>query len=151
MLAKRNFTQWKTDMIFFDNVQTCPTPNYYVQKMFSANQGDRYYSNIVNLNSKDSTLASSCVTDGKTGDIIIKLVNAATEPKATKIDLNSFQKFLPKAELTILAGPASAENTFDNPKQIMPVVSAIQVAKTFNYTIPAMSLTVIRIKTNNTY
>jgi alpha-N-arabinofuranosidase len=151
MLAKRNFTQWKTDMIFFDNVQTCPTPNYHVQKMFSANQGDRYYSNIVNLNSKDSTLASSCVTDGKSGDIIIKLVNAGTEPKATKIDLNRFQKFLPTAELTILAGPASAENTFDNPKQIMPVVSAIQVAKTFNYTIPAMSLTVIRIKTNNTY
>lgn len=28
MLAKKGFTQWKTDMIFFDNVHICPTPNY---------------------------------------------------------------------------------------------------------------------------
>jgi len=37
LFAKNNFTQWKTDMIFFDNVKVSPTPNYYVQKMFAAN------------------------------------------------------------------------------------------------------------------
>jgi alpha-L-arabinofuranosidase len=32
LLAKKDFTQWTTDMIFFDNTKICLTPNYYVQK-----------------------------------------------------------------------------------------------------------------------
>jgi len=42
LFAKTNFTQWKTDMIFFDNSGYYLTPNYHVQKMFSVNSGDYY-------------------------------------------------------------------------------------------------------------
>lgn len=147
MLAKRNFTQWKTDMIFFDNVKICPTPNYYVQKMFSANGGDSYYSNIIASNPKDSIVATSCVQDNKTGDIILKFVNAGKESKNTKVNLGDFKKFFPEAEQTRLTADADAENTFANPQQVIPVTSTLKVAKSFDYTVPAMSLTVIRIKT----
>ncbi len=34
LFAKNNFTQWKTDMIFFDNSGYYLTPNYYAQKCF---------------------------------------------------------------------------------------------------------------------
>ena len=34
LFAKKNHTQWKTDMIFFDNSNLCLTPNYHVQRMF---------------------------------------------------------------------------------------------------------------------
>jgi hypothetical protein len=33
------------------------------------------------------TLAASCVQDGMTGDVILKLVNAVSEPKPVRIDL----------------------------------------------------------------
>ena len=62
-------------MIFFDNVNICPTPNYYVQKMFSANQGDFYFDKVISKDKKDTTLAASCVQDSKTGDVILKMVN----------------------------------------------------------------------------
>jgi alpha-L-arabinofuranosidase len=72
LLAKKDFTQWKTDMIFFDNKELCLTPNFYVQKMFMTNQGDYYYDKVVFKDEEDSTLAGSCVKDNETGDIILK-------------------------------------------------------------------------------
>jgi hypothetical protein len=51
-----------------------------VQQLFSTNQDNIYYSNIVSFTGKtglrDSALAASCVKDSQTGDIILKLVNA---------------------------------------------------------------------------
>ncbi|MBP7510231.1 MAG: alpha-L-arabinofuranosidase, partial [Prolixibacteraceae bacterium] len=149
LLAKKNFTQWKTDMIFFDNVNLCPTPNYFVQKMFMNNQGDLYFEKIITKDTKDSTLAASCVVDTSTGDIILKMVNAGNEGKNMKVDLSRFVKFNPIAEMTLLKGSADAENTFENKQNVKPETSVFNIDKKFNYSAPAMSLTVIRIKTRN--
>ena len=120
LLAKKGFTQWKTDMIYFDNVKICPSVNYYVQKMFSTNQGDLYFDNIISKEAKDSTLAASCVKDSKTGDIILKMVNVGHEPKIMKINLSGFKNIVPDAEKTVLTGKAEAENTFENSKSVVP-------------------------------
>lgn len=40
LFAKRNYTQWGTDAIFFDNTSAYGTVNYYVQKLFMKNTGD---------------------------------------------------------------------------------------------------------------
>ena len=147
LLAKKDFTQWTTDMIFFDNTHICLTPNYYVQKMFMNNQGDFYYNDVISKNEKDSTLAASCVRDRKTGDIILKFVNASIEKKSMNINLGRFKKIIPEADLTVLSGNANDENTFQNPQNVIPVKSTYKVNKNFNYEVPPMSLTVIRIKT----
>jgi alpha-L-arabinofuranosidase len=147
LLAKNNFTQWKTDMIFFDNVKVSPTPNYYVQKMFSANAGDMYFGNVVSKDNKDSALAASCVQDSKTGDIILKLVNFGTETKTMKVDLSGFRKINAEAEQTTLAGKPDAENNLENPGNIIPLTAGFKALKKFDYPCLPMSLTVIRIKT----
>jgi alpha-N-arabinofuranosidase len=147
LLAKRNHTQWKTDMIFFDNNLVCLTPNYHVQKIFSLNQGDVYFDKIVNLDSNDTTAAASCVQDNETGDIILKLVNAGKESQAMKVNLKGFKRIVSKAHLTLLAGDPEAENTLEKPEVIVPTTSNFQASKSFSYHAPAMSLTVIRMKT----
>ena len=147
MLAKKNFTQWKTDMIFFDNTKIYPTVNYYVQKMFMTNQGDYYFDNVISKDEKDTVLAGSCVKDSKTGDVILKLVNAGKEPKKMQIDLSDFKNIMSEAEQTVLAGNADAEDTFENPQNVIPVKSTINVKTIFEYETPAISLTVIRIAT----
>jgi alpha-N-arabinofuranosidase len=146
LLAKSNFTQWKTDMIFFDNVKAIPTPNYYVQKMFSANAGDIYFGNVILKDNKDTALAASCVQDSKTGDIILKLVNFGTETKTMKIDLSSFKQINVNAEQTTLTGKPDAENNVENSGNIIPSTTNFQVAKKLDYPCLPMSLTVIRIK-----
>ncbi len=146
LLAKKNFTQWKTDMIFFDNTKLVPTPNYYVQKMFSVNSGDVYYNNIILHDANDTTLAASCVVDSKTGDLILKLVNAGKADKIMKANLGRFKNIAADAEQTVLTGDADAENTFEHAEKIVPVTTAVKVKKVFEYAAPSMSLTVIRIK-----
>ena len=147
MLAKKGFTQWTPDMIFFDNVNICLTPNYHVQKMFMTHQGDYYFDQVVTKNAKDTTLTASCVQDSKTGDVIVKLVNVGNEAKKMKVDLSGFKNIQTKAKITVLAGNASDENTFDNPNKVVPNQSDFTAKSNFDYETPAMSLTVIRIKT----
>jgi len=146
MLAKKGFTQWRTDMIFFDNNNIMLTPNYHVQKMFMNNPGDSYYDHIVPLNEKDTTLSVSCVMDSKTGDIILKLVNAGNEPRTMNVDLSGFKKLSMEAEKTILTGEAEDENTFENPDKVIPSISQIKIKSRFEYEAPAQSLTVLRIE-----
>jgi len=147
LLAKKDFIQWKTDMIFFDNTQLIPTANFYVQKMFMTNQGNVYFNNVITKDETYSSLAVSCVQDGKTGDIILKLVNAGNAPKSMQINLAGFKNIMPAAILTVLSGPADAENTFAHPRTVVPVESVLKVKKNFAYITPAMSLSIIRIKT----
>jgi alpha-N-arabinofuranosidase len=147
LFAKRNFTQWKTDMIFFDNVSFYLTPNYFAQKMFATNQGDYYFENIVIKDQQDTTLAASCVQDSKTGDIILKMVNFGNVQKPMKINLSGFKNIVSDAVQIVLSATADAENTFENPKNVIPVETSLRINKTFGYSAPAMSLTVIRIKT----
>jgi alpha-L-arabinofuranosidase len=146
LFAKKDYTQWKTDMVFFDNTKVSLTPNYYVQKMFSANQGDYYFSNIITKDEKDANLAVSCVKDSKSGDIILKMVNFDKEAKPFKINLGKFSAIASEAEQTVLTGNAEAENTIEKPNTIAPTVSKIKIKKAFDYVAPAMSLTVIRVK-----
>lgn len=42
LLSKEGRTQWRPDLIYFDNVSITPSINYYVQQLFSLNQGDVY-------------------------------------------------------------------------------------------------------------
>jgi alpha-L-arabinofuranosidase len=148
MLAKKGFTQWGTDMIFFDNTSICLTPNYYVQKLFAANAGDTYVSNVIVKDDKDSTLAASCVQDRKTGDVIVKLVNYdSSKSKKIVVDLSTFKNIQSNAQQIVLVGNANAENSLEMKEVISPVESTIAVGKKFSYNTPPMSLTVVRIRT----
>ncbi|MGW4963305.1 alpha-L-arabinofuranosidase C-terminal domain-containing protein [Nonomuraea sp. NPDC004186] len=41
LLANVDYVDWTPDLIWFDNDQVYGSPNYYVQRLFSANVGDR--------------------------------------------------------------------------------------------------------------
>lgn len=146
LLAKKEHVQWKTNMIFFDNTSFVLTPNYHVQRMFSVNQGDVYFDDIITKDPTDVTVAASCIQDNKTKDIILKMVNTGSEPKTMKVNLTSFGKINSAAEIEVLTGAPDDENTFDTPSKVMPVKKAFKAGKTFTYDAPPMSLTVFRIK-----
>lgn len=150
LLAKKGNTQWRTDLIFFDNKNIVLTPNYYVQKLFMNNQGDLYYDDVIIKDNNDSTIAVSCVKDSKSGDIILKMVNAGSYEKTIKIDLSKFKIKNNFAEKTLLTGEPDSENTFENPEKIKPISEIYRFkGKKFDYTLPPMSLTVLRIKTKS--
>ena len=80
--------QWRPDLIWFDNLNTVATPNYYVQKLFSTNRGTdvvKVLENDIVIAGRDSLYASA-VIDKKVGELIIKLVNSSS--KSQQIELN---------------------------------------------------------------
>jgi alpha-L-arabinofuranosidase len=152
LLARKGHTQWNPNLIYFTGTQVCPTVNYYVQQLFSVNQGDVQFSNVISSPLSDSvknTLATSCVKDTKTGDIILKLVNASTTTKQARVNLSGLGSINRLATSTILTGDSKMENTCDSPQNIVPKTSDFRASKLFTYDAPANSLTVIRIKTTS--
>ncbi|MFF3502676.1 alpha-L-arabinofuranosidase C-terminal domain-containing protein [Streptomyces sp. NPDC003247] len=83
--------------------------------------------------------------DKKTGDLIVKVVNAQSADARTAIDLGG-AKAASTARVTTLAAAPDAVNT-ETETPVTPVTSTFTgVADEFTYTFPANSITFLRIK-----
>ncbi|MEY4918578.1 MAG: hypothetical protein RL616_2491 [Verrucomicrobiota bacterium] len=145
LLAKQGHTQWRPDMIYFDNTRLLRSVNYFVQQMFGQNSGDVYLP--VKLSTEAKNLATSCVRDTKSGDVILKLVNNDTNAVALQINLAGIGE-IKSATRTVLAGEATKVNSFEHPDAVVPVAENFPAGKNFTCEVPASSLTVLRLKTN---
>jgi alpha-L-arabinofuranosidase len=86
--------------------------------------------------------------DDKSGDLIVKVVNAVAEPQTMSLQLNGVPKFGARATATVLASDNPLdENTFEQPTKIVPRTTPIKAAATRSHTFPANSLTILRIAT----
>ncbi|GHE43925.1 alpha-L-arabinofuranosidase C-terminal domain-containing protein [Streptomyces capitiformicae] len=83
--------------------------------------------------------------DARTGDLIVKVVNAQSAAARTAIDLGG-AKVRSKARVTTLTAAPDAVNT-ETATPVAPVTSTFSgVADEFSYTFPANSVTFLRIK-----
>ncbi|MFD7709927.1 alpha-L-arabinofuranosidase C-terminal domain-containing protein [Streptomyces sp. NPDC059785] len=83
--------------------------------------------------------------DAKTGDLIVKVVNAQSADARTAVDLGG-AKVAKKAPVTTLAAAPDAVNS-ETDTAVAPVTSTFTgVADRFTYTFPANSVTFLRIK-----
>ncbi|MEU0217810.1 alpha-L-arabinofuranosidase C-terminal domain-containing protein [Streptomyces sp. NPDC006265] len=83
--------------------------------------------------------------DARTGDLIVKVVNAQSAEARTAVDLGG-AKVASTARVTTLAADEDAVNT-ETDTPVTPVSSTFRgVAKKFTYTFPANSVTFLRIK-----
>ncbi|MEW2400183.1 alpha-L-arabinofuranosidase C-terminal domain-containing protein [Streptomyces sp. NPDC046862] len=83
--------------------------------------------------------------DARTGDLIVKVVNAQSSDARTAVDLGG-AKVRSTARVTTLKAAPDAVNT-EKETPVAPVTSTFTgVADTFTYTFPANSVTFLRIK-----
>jgi len=144
LLAKRDHTDWTPDLIFFTNTEVFPTINYRMQQLFSVNNGDFYLPTAIDGGATPpAALAASAVGDGKTGDLILKLVNGANTATPLRIVLAGVKKLPATAVKTVLAGNNPTET---DEHVVQPQTSTMPIAPTFDYEAPANSLTVIRLR-----
>jgi len=96
-------------------------------------------------------LFASAVTDSKSGEIIVKVVNAAATPTETEINLNGAKKLASSAAAIVLTSEnPKDENTLDEPTKVAPKSTTIPVSGTkIKHAFPGNSLTVLRVKTTN--
>lgn len=135
--------QWRPDLIWFDNLNVIPTPNYYVQQLFSTYRGDVVLPTTVS--GQDKKFFVSAVRSGSI--IIIKAVNPSADNVTTDIDLKGV-KSVTRADGVILAGDPKDENSIEQPTNIAPArVDPYNVSgPKFTYLFKPYSLTVLDLE-----
>ncbi|KAF8198626.1 alfa-L-arabinofuranosidase precursor [Pholiota molesta] len=113
--------------------------SFYVQKLFSVNRGDSYLPST--LPSQTGTLFWSVVRNTPANQIIIKVSNTASS--AATITFQLPFSVATSGTLQLLTGTATASNTPTSPNLFAPVTSTIITGQTFNYSAPAVSVSVI--------
>ena len=144
LLAKEGHTQWSPDLIYFNNSEVKPTVGYYTQQLFGQNAGNHYIPSTVILdNERDAVqkrIGMSVVKNDTSGDYIVKLVNLLPVEVKTKINMEDISLLRPIATKTVLKGAPTD-------KEAKPLTETFDVnGKNIDYTMPAYSFSVIRIK-----
>jgi len=130
LLAHVDAWQWRPDLIWFDNLTTIGTPNYYVQKFFSNYKGTAVVpllSNGKTLTGQDGVYASSSI-DRKTGKLYVKVVNSTNQIKPVAITLGPLPYLKIAVKETLKSGSKDDFNSIANPKLIYPVSTPVKVA-----------------------
>jgi alpha-N-arabinofuranosidase len=143
--------QWTPDLIWFDNLASYGTPNYYVQKLYSLNKG----TNIIPLSYQNANLSGqnglygSSVWDKNSKEIIVKLVNTTDKIQTAEVVIESAKKLNSKAKLVVLKGEQpDAVNSFDKPQLISPAEQDFVVkGKKASVSLAPNSFSVLKIKT----
>ena len=149
LLAHEEGWQWTPDMIWFNNLESFGTPNYYVQQLFSNNKG----TDLITITEKgkaitgQNDLFASAVKDVNTKEVIVKIVNTKGAPQKVNLNFKN-TKLESKGELITLKGDQlNDENSFAAPKKISPITSTLTLKGTnANLNLAAYSVTVVKIK-----
>ena len=141
--------QWTPDLIWFDNLKSYGTPNYYVQKLFATNRGTTMLPMQRDDNAKNGqdNLFSSAVADDVTGEIVVKLVNYSAEARPVTINLQGVKKLGKAGKALVLASnDLNAVNSLDQPQHLAPKEESFKVSSAkVAYTLAPHSFTVLRI------
>jgi alpha-L-arabinofuranosidase len=144
--------QWTPDLIWFDNLKAYGTPNYYVQQLFSRNRGDVVLP--VDLTGEPQTpnhtprFYASVARDLKSGEIVLKVVNASPSEVKASVQLAGARRIKAKGTL-IRLGSSQLEdtNSLENPVNVAPKPSVLNdVAAQFDHTFPPATLSVMRVR-----
>jgi alpha-L-arabinofuranosidase len=141
--------QWTPNLIWFDNLRSYGTPNYYTQKLFSVNRGSRVLPVQINGSPKNGgqSLFASASIDDRTSEVVLKIVNAEATSRELRINLAGAAKAGAAGKAFILSGPdLKAENSLDEPAKVAPVEREVTVSSSeFSFTLAPNSLSVLRI------
>ena len=141
--------QWTPNLIWFDNLNSYGTVNYYVQQLFSQNKGTTMLPVQLPANAKNGTdnLFASAVADDVAGDIVVKLVNYSTTPRAVKVNLAGAKKLGKTGRALVMASAdLNTQNSLEEPKKMTPQESKFVVTgSTVSYTLAPNSFTVLRV------
>lgn len=142
--------QWNPDLIWFDNLKVMRTPNYYVQQMYGMNAGTHVLSLLMNgqpVTGQDKLYATAAL-DQNTGEVILKIVNAASEVAQTQLNIAGLGKkrIVSGKQVYLHSDDLKTTNTMEY-ESIVPRVRPFTISgKEIELDLPAYSFTVYRLQ-----
>ncbi|MGZ5234283.1 MAG: alpha-L-arabinofuranosidase A [Burkholderiales bacterium] len=143
LMVNVNAWQWRPDAIWFDNLRSFGTPNYYVQSVYANNVGTRVVP-IAPFVSDE--LYTSATIDERTHELIVKTINNSSEGRSTSVHLRGGRASGTVRVITLASADLNAENSFERPKAVVPVESNMKSAEDLEVDLKPYSLTVFRIQ-----
>ncbi len=148
LMAHAEAWQWTPDLIWFDNLRSYGTINYYVQQMYSNHAGTdllRILDNESALTGQNGLYASA-VKDSKKEEIIIKLVNTSGQEQSVSLQVKGAGTAREAKVLTLSGSDPEAVNSFEQPQNISPVEGrAVVNNNRLDVRMPAHAFQVYRI------
>ena len=145
--------QWRPDMIWFDNLKSVRTCSYYVQQLYSHNKG----TNVVPLTMDKKPvggqegqdgLFASAVWDNDTKEYIVKVINTSDKAQPITLDFKGLKKKNKLTNgkcITFHSDNLDADNTVDNPNEVLPKESSVNVeGNVFNAEIGAKTFAIYK-------
>ena len=121
--------QWQPDLIWFDNLRSYRTPNWYVQQLYSLYKG----THVLLLTENKQPLAgqnglyASAVVDKAKDAYYVKIANTSDEAQNITVNLEGV-KSLSTGQMTIFHAAADAENSIAQPTAVVPQTVPLSVA-----------------------
>lgn len=141
--------QWTPDLIWFDNLRSYGTPDYYVQKLYSTNRGSVVVPALLNGESiaGQDSLYASAVTDREGRELILKIVNTSSGPQTRNVSVKGIRGLAREAGLTVLKSDHPADmNSLSDPRAIYPVTSIVPTTgENIRLQLQPYSFSVIRV------
>lgn len=148
LMAHTEAWQWTPDLIWFDNLSSYGTPNYYVQKLFATNRG----SDLLKVSAKgekligQNDLYASAVKEASTAEVIVKVVNTASTSKTIKFNIKGVSIGKKAAQIVLTSGDLGAMNSIENPTNIAPVTKNINIDQNKDVQLSPYSVNVFKLK-----
>jgi alpha-N-arabinofuranosidase len=139
-------SQWPTNLIGYDALQSYGSPSYYLQAMFSNLHGDVILPTTLTTKG-GSQVFESVTRDSRNGTIYVKVVNAAAEPQPLHVDLTGAGNIRPFGLAVVLTSTNALDtNTLTEPYKVASQFKfAKDLGKSFDYTFPPNSITVLQL------
>jgi alpha-N-arabinofuranosidase len=139
--------QWTPNLIWFDNLRSFATPNYHVQQSFGVHHGTHLLPFEFVAGDKPSDLHASVVLDERNREVIVKLVNAAPNSRAVRLESAGARAWSSKGKAMVLANDdLTAENSVDEPARVAPTTVDLRgITPEFTYELEPRSMTVLRL------
>jgi alpha-L-arabinofuranosidase len=139
-------SQWPTNLIGYDALQSYGSPSYYVQVMFSNYHGDVVLPTTL-TSTGGSKVYASVTRDSRDGTIYLKVVNAAADPQPLRVNLNGVGQVSSSGTVVVLTSTTpSASNKPGETDKAVPVSSRVHgLGRVFNYNFAPFSVTVLQI------
>lgn len=143
--------QWRPDLIWFNNLESVRSVNWYVQMLYGTNRGTNVLSLLENGKPVEGAdgLYASAVYDKDSKNYIIKVANTGDAEKDINITLNGIKKLGSGQLITLHSNDPLATNTLSEKENVVPQTTNVEAKGNIISTkIPAKTFAVYRFKTN---
>lgn len=141
--------QWRPDLIWFDNMRSVKSINYYVQQLYGHHPGTHVLKTLSGktpLTGQNGLFASSVVDKGK-NQMILKIANTNQQAQEVRYTFAGLKAGERTATCIRMTSPdLDWENTLDEPTKVVPVEKDLKISgNSLSMDLPAKSFTVVVI------